>query len=188
MTLALRLTGEGAPVELWLLHLAAPRQAQRQAARDWLAAELTRRDPAMPPGWTETPKGLRMPQGACWNSSFSYCGPYILCGLSRLGMPGVDLAGAQAWPGDADVLALYCGPQAAAELAASPPGGRADAFARAWSALEARLKACRRGLEEYSPQREQHLAAARLTCQVRHQGLWAAAALCGGAPGAGQGA
>ncbi|MGB3433394.1 MAG: hypothetical protein WBB14_16045, partial [Achromobacter sp.] len=104
MTLALRLTGEGAPVELWLLHLAAPRQAQRQAARDWLAAELTRRDPAMPPGWTETPKGLRMPQGACWNSSFSYCGPYILCGLSRLGMPGVDLAGAQAWPGDADVL------------------------------------------------------------------------------------
>jgi len=188
MTPALRLTGEGAPVELWLLHLAAPRQAQRQAARDWLAAELTRRDPAMPPGWTETPTGPRMPPDARWNSSFSYCGPYILCGLSRLGMPGVDLTGAQAWPGDIDVLALYCGPQAAAELAASLPGGRADAFARAWSALEARLKACRRGLEEYSPQRERHLAAARLTCQVRHQGLWAAAALCGGAPGVGQGA
>lgn len=185
---ALRLTGEGAPVEMWLLSLAAARPAQRQAARDWLAAELARRDPATPPGWTETPKGPRMLPGARWHSSFSYCGPYILCGLSRQGVPGVDLTSAQAWPGDADVLALYGGPQAAAELAASPPGGRADAFARAWSVLEARLKACRRGLEEYSPQRERHLAAAQLTCQVRHQGLWAAAALCGSAPGAGQGA
>ena len=36
-----------------------------------------------------------MPAGARWNSSFSYCGPYILCGLSRLGLPGVDLTGAQ---------------------------------------------------------------------------------------------
>lgn len=185
---ALRLTGEGAPVEMWLLRVAVPRQEQRQAARDWLAAELARREPAMPPAWTETPKGPRMPQGACWNSSFSYYGPNILCGLSRLGMPGVDLTGAQAWPGDADVLGLYCGPEAAAELAASPPAARADAFARAWSALEARLKACRRGLEEYSPQREQYLAAARITSLVRHEGLWAAAALCGGAAGARQGA
>ncbi|MBO1013389.1 4'-phosphopantetheinyl transferase superfamily protein [Achromobacter sp. SD115] len=188
MTPALKLTGEGAPVEMWLLHLPAPWQAQRRAARDWLAAELARRDPATPPDWTETSKGPRMPRGARWHSSFSYCGPYILCGLSRQGVPGVDLTGAQVWPGDADVLALYCGPRAAAELAASPPSGRADVFARAWSALEARLKACRRGLEEYSPQRERHLASARLTCQIRHQGLWAAAALCGSAPGAGQGA
>ncbi|MDF8359327.1 4'-phosphopantetheinyl transferase superfamily protein [Achromobacter anxifer] len=188
VSLPLRLTGEGAPVELWLLRLPAPRQRQRQAARDWLAAELARRDPQAGPGWTETPKGPRMPEGACWHSSFSYCGPYILCGLSRQGMPGVDLTGAQAWPGDADVAALYCGPEAAAELAASPPAARADAFARAWSALEARLKACRRGLEEYSPQRERHLSAARVTCQIRHDGLWAAAALCGGASGAGQAA
>lgn len=188
MTEPFRLTGEGAPVELWLLSLPASRQRQRQAARDWLAAELARREPQAASGWTETPKGPRMPAGARWNSSFSYHGPYILCGLSRLGLPGVDLTGAQAWAGDADVLSLYCGPQAAAELAASPPAARADAFARAWSALEARLKACRRGLEEYSPERERRLAAARITCQLRHQGLWAAAALCGGASGASQGA
>lgn len=188
MTGPLRLTGEGAPVELWLLHLPASRPRQRQAARDWLAAELARRDPLAAPGWTETPKGPRMPAGARWNSSFSYYGPYILCGLSRLGLPGVDLTGAQSWTGDADVISLYCGPRAAAELAASRPAARADAFARAWSALEARLKACRRGLEEYSPERERHLAAARITCQLQHQGLWVAAALCGGASGASQGA
>lgn len=188
LTSPLKLTGEGAPVELWLLRLPASRQRQRQAARDWLAAELARRDPQAAPGWTETPKGPRMPADARWHSSFSYCGPYILCGLSRLGVPGVDLASAQAWPGDADVAGLYCGPEAAAELAASPPAARPDVFARAWSALEARLKACRRGLEEYSPQREQHLSGARITCLVRHDGLWAAAALCGGASGACQGA
>ncbi|MDR7944391.1 4'-phosphopantetheinyl transferase superfamily protein [Achromobacter aegrifaciens] len=188
MTGPRRLTEEGAPVELWLLHLPASRHRQREAARNWLATELARRDPQAAPGWTETSKGPQMPAGARWNSSFSYYGPYILCGLSRLGLPGVDLTGAQAWAGDADVIRLYCGPQAAAELAASPPAARADAFARAWSALEARLKACRRGLEEYSPERERHLAAARITCQLRHQGLWAAAALCGGASGASQGA
>ena len=116
-------------------------------------------------------------------------GGKVLVGTEMGNLYALDaLTGAQAWPGDADVAALYCGPEAAAELAASPPAARADAFARAWSALEARLKACRRGLEEYSPQRERHLSAARVTCQIRHDGLWAAAALCGGASGAGQAA
>ncbi|KGD85590.1 hypothetical protein JL37_29500 [Achromobacter sp. RTa] len=176
MSPALCLSGEGAAVELWLLRLAAARQRQRQAARDWLAAELVRRGAGA--SWAESAKGPRMPAGARWQSSFSYCGPYILCGLSRLGAPGVDLAGGESWPGDADVARLYCGPEVAAGLAASPPAERPDAFARAWSALEARLKACRRGLEEHSPERERHLAAARITCQVRHDGLWASAALC----------
>lgn len=178
---ALRLTGEGAPVELWLLHVAASRERQRLAARAWLAAERVRRGEAQA-GWIETPKGPAPAAGSRWNSSLSYCGPYILCGLSRLGMPGVDLAavdgGAGGGEGDIDVARLYCGPAAAARLAACEPAGRADAFARAWSALEARLKAGRRGLEEYTPVRECHLAAARLTSQVRHEGLWASAALC----------
>jgi len=178
---ALRLTGEGAPVEMWLLRLATGRDGQRQAARAWLAAELSRRSGAAA-RWTETPKGPAMEPGSAWNSSFSYCGPYILCGLSRLGAPGVDLAaadgGAGGGEGDIDVARLYCGPEVAARLAACAPAGRADAFAQAWSALEARLKACRRGLEEYTPVRERHLAAARLTGQVRHDGLWASAALC----------
>ncbi|MGE8639388.1 MAG: 4'-phosphopantetheinyl transferase superfamily protein [Achromobacter sp.] len=178
---ALRLTGEGAPVELWLLRLATGRDGQRQAARAWLAAELSRRSGAAA-GWTETPKGPAMAPGSPWNSSFSYCGPYILCGLSRLGVPGVDLAaaggGEGGGEGDIEVARLYCGPEVAARLAACAPAGRADAFARAWSALEARLKACRRGLEEYTPVREGHLAAARLTGQIRHDGLWASAALC----------
>ncbi|MBB1597065.1 4'-phosphopantetheinyl transferase superfamily protein [Achromobacter sp. UMC46] len=180
----LRLNEAGAPVELWLLHAAAGREGQRQAARDWLSAELLRRD-GTPPAWAETPKGPAMAPGARWNSSFSYCGPYILCGLSRLGMPGVDLAdgGAGGGEGDIDVARLYCGPEAAARLAACDPSARADAFARTWSALEARLKACRRGLEEYTPLRERHLAAARLTGQVRHDGLWASAALCPPAAG-----
>jgi len=182
---ALCLSGEGAAVELWLLRAAAARQRQRQAARDWLAAELARRGAGV--SWTESAKGPRMPAGARWQSSFSYCGPYILCGLSRLGVPGVDLAGGESWPGDADVARLYLGPAAAGGLAASPPAGRADAFARAWSALEARLKACRRGLEEYSPERERHLAAAGITCQVRHEGLWASAALRPDAADAGLG-
>lgn len=182
----LPLTGAGAPVELWLLRLAASRERQRLAARAWLAAELSRRGEPQPV-WAETPKGPASAPGSRWNSSFSYCGPYILCGLSRLGMPGVDLAaadgGAGGGEGDIDVARLYCGPQAAARLAACDPLGRADAFARAWSALEARLKACRRGLEEYTPLRERHLAAARLTAQVRHDGLWASAALCPPADG-----
>lgn len=180
-TPALRLTGEGAPVELWLLRLATGREGQRQAARAWLAAELSRRSGAAA-RWTETPKGPAMAPGSPWNSSFSYCGPYILCGLSCQGVPGVDLAaaggGAGGGEGDIDVARLYCGPEVAARLVACAPAGRADAFARAWSALEARLKACRRGLEEYTPVRERHLAAARLTGQVRHEGLWASAALC----------
>ncbi|SSW68152.1 hypothetical protein AGI3411_03480 [Achromobacter agilis] len=175
MSPALRLNGEGAPVELWLLRRAAARARQRQAARDWLAGELARR--GQEACWTESPKGPWMTAGARWRSSFSYCGPYILCGLSRLGVPGVDLAGGADGPGDADVVHLYCGPEAAAGLAACPAPDRADVFARAWSGLEARLKACRRGLEEYSPERERFLAAARITCQVRHDGLWASAAL-----------
>lgn len=187
MSAALPLTGEGAPVELWLLRLAASRERQRQAARAWLAAELLRREGAQA-AWVETSKGPARAPGSRWNSSFSYCGPYILCGLSCLGMPGVDLAasdgGAGGGAGDIDVARLYCGPEAAAELAACDPAGRADAFARVWSALEARLKACRRGLEEYAPVRERHLAASRLTCQVRHEGLWTSAALC---PAAGNG-
>jgi len=175
---ALCLSGEGAPVELWLLRLAAARPRQRQAAREWLAAELARRGAGARAGWTESSKGPRMARGAPWQSSFSYCGPYILCGLSRLGVPGVDLAGGAPWSDAAEVALLYCGPEAAAGLAACPPADRPDAFARAWSALEARLKACRRGLEEYCAERERHLAAARITCQVRHDGLWASAALC----------
>lgn len=186
VTPALRLTGEGAPVELWLLRLPTGRDGQRQAARAWLAAELSRRAGAAA-RWTETPKGLAMEPGSPWHSSFSYCGPYILCGLSGLGVPGVDLAaadgGAGGGEGDIDVARLYCGPEVAARLAACAPAGRPDAFARAWSALEARLKACRRGLEEYTPLRECHLAAARLTAQVRHDGLWASAALCPPADG-----
>ncbi|WMD23724.1 hypothetical protein RAS12_13855 [Achromobacter seleniivolatilans] len=183
----LRLTGEGAPVELWLMRLAAARGAQRQAAREWLAAELQRREPSLP-AWVETSKGPARPPGARWNSSFSYCGPYILCGLSQSGMPGVDLTTADTWEGADDVARLYGGPEAAKMVAGSPPSCRADIFAQMWGALEARLKACRRGLEEYSPQRDLHLAAAGLTCQVRHGRLWASSALCPDRGNAQQGA
>lgn len=65
----------------------------------------------------------------------------------------IDLAAPALPPEWRELAPLYLGPEAAAALQAAPAGSRASAFARVWTAHEARCKAEGRGLSEWDAAR-----------------------------------
>lgn len=167
--------GTGTAVELVLFRLPAPRPAQREAIRTWLADELRRRQGDWR-GWQETPQGPQALTGP-WQVSLSYCRDHVLCGLSDHGRPGVDLTAIEPFDGLTDVARLYLGPAVTAKLATQPLPQQADDFAKAWSALEARTKAGGAALTEWSPARAAGLGNTGHLWQGRVGKFWLASAL-----------
>ncbi len=170
------ISGAGEAVELWLGHIQQDRPAQRRQVRAWMTAELAGREPGREVVWQETPRGP-LPEGSSWRVSVSYSDAHVLCGLSWQGTPGVDLARIAAFPGLCDVAALYFDPKQAAKLTNLSPQEQTREFARAWSLLEARQKACGIGLQEYCATRDERLALAKMSSQLVQDGLWASAVL-----------
>jgi len=80
---------------------------------------------------------------------------------NRDGAIGIDLMRIAHVPDWQAVSRDYLGPAAATALAALPPLARAAAFARAWSAHEARLKCLGLGLTEWNDGLARRLAACR---------------------------
>jgi 4'-phosphopantetheinyl transferase len=83
--------------------------------------------------------------------SISHDEPLSLAAIHLHGAVGVDLMRVQAIPDWRAVARDYLGPQATALLEALPVADRAPAFARAWSAHEARLKCHGLQLAEWTP-------------------------------------
>jgi 4'-phosphopantetheinyl transferase len=80
-----------------------------------------------------------------------------LAAIAPQGPVGVDLLAVTAVPDADECLRLardYLGSHTAQALAALPATQRTMAFARAWTAQEARLKCMGLGLDEWSPENE----------------------------------
>jgi 4'-phosphopantetheinyl transferase len=83
--------------------------------------------------------------------SISHDEPLSLAAINLHGPVGVDLLRVQDIPDWRAVAHDYLGPRTAAWLGAQPAACRAAAFARAWSAHEARLKCLGLQLIEWTP-------------------------------------
>lgn len=90
-------------------------------------------------------------QGLSVSASLSYAGARALIGVCPGGRIGVDLVPIQVLPDMYGVARVYLGPAAEAALFNVDESRRAQAFAFAWAALEARGKCLGLGLEEWSP-------------------------------------
>jgi 4'-phosphopantetheinyl transferase len=84
--------------------------------------------------------------------SISHDDALSVAALRRGGAVGIDLMRVVEVPDCYDVARDYLGPGVAAALARLPLHARAEAFARAWSAHEARLKCLGLGLVEWDAQ------------------------------------
>lgn len=164
-TLFRLVSGAGDVVELWLVDIAQDRLEQRRQVRAWMKEVLARREPDLDLRWVETSRGP-VPEGSAWRVSVSYSGTHVLCGFSRQGTPGVDLTQIAAFPELGEVASLYFGLEQSASIKNLPPSEQERQFARAWSLLEARQKACGIGLQEYSATRDARLEPAEVCFQV----------------------
>jgi 4'-phosphopantetheinyl transferase len=95
--------------------------------------------------------------------SISHDEPLSLAAIHLHGPVGIDVARVQDIPDWRAVAHDYLGPHAARLLDAELPEHRAAAFARAWSAHEARLKCHRLQLAEWTPR----LADVLASCHCR---------------------
>lgn len=146
------------------------REAARRAIREAIAAELLQLS-GLPPQqiFLHTLRGkvpwaeLHFPDGPrrAW-LAISHDGALSVAAISLRGAVGIDVtevADAASFPDWEPVARDYLGPDAAAALAALAPDARAQAFARAWSEREARLKYLGRELVEWSADGDRALAA-----------------------------
>ena len=93
--------------------------------------------------------------------AISHDGSLSLAAISLRGPVGIDVTLVMDIPDWEPVARDYLGPAVTAALAALPAGARAQAFARAWSEREARLKYLGRELVEWSIEGDRPLAACR---------------------------
>lgn len=145
------------------------RDLARRAIREAIAAELAALS-GLPPQRIalHTPEGqvpyalLDTPAGQrrAW-IAISHDGALSLAAISLQGPVGIDVTVVMDIPDWEAVARDYLGPQVTAALAAMPAAGRAEAFARAWSEREARLKYLGRELIEWSEDGDRPLAACR---------------------------
>jgi 4'-phosphopantetheinyl transferase len=145
------------------------REAARLAIREAIAAELAAMS-GLPPQRIalHTPEGqvpyalLDTPAGQrhAW-IAISHDGALSLAAISLQGAVGIDVTLVMDIPDWEAVARDYLGPEVSAQLAALPAGARAQAFARAWSEREARLKYLGRELIEWSEDGDRELAACR---------------------------
>jgi 4'-phosphopantetheinyl transferase len=106
-------------------------------------------------------------QGQAPGVSISHDEPLSLAAINLHGPVGIDLMRVREIPDWRAVAHDYLGPHATALLDAILPARRADAFARAWSAHEARLKCHGLQLAEWTPR----LAAQLDGCHCRELAL-----------------
>jgi len=145
------------------------REAARRAIREAIVAELaTLSGLASQRIALHTPEGqvpyalLDTPSGRqrAW-IAISHDGALSLAAISLHGPVGIDVTLVMDIPDWEPVARDYLGPEVAAALAALPAAGRAEAFARAWSEREARLKYLGRELIEWSAAGDAELAGCR---------------------------
>jgi 4'-phosphopantetheinyl transferase len=99
--------------------------------------------------------------------AITHDGPLSLAAIRHAGPVGIDVMRVQELPDWRTVARDYLGPAATARIAAAAPTRQAAAFARAWTAHEARLKSLGLQLAEWTPQLESQLA----RCQCRELAL-----------------
>ncbi|MFC5549061.1 4'-phosphopantetheinyl transferase family protein [Massilia aerilata] len=145
------------------------REAARRAIREAIVAELAALgglaphrialhtpEGQLPYALLDTPLGQRR----AW-IAISHDGALSLAAISLQGPVGIDVTLVMDISDWAPVARDYLGPEVAAALAALPAAGRAEAFARAWSEREARLKYLGRELIEWSAEGDAGLAGCR---------------------------
>lgn len=145
------------------------REAARRAIREAIMAELAALS-GLPPQRIvlHTPEG-QVPyalldtasgQQRAW-VAISHDGALSLAAISLQAPVGIDVTLVMDIPDWEPVARDYLGPEVTAALAALPAPGRAEAFARAWSEREARLKYLGRELIEWSADGDAELAGCR---------------------------
>ena len=145
------------------------REAARHAIREAIVAELAQftklprerialhtPEGQVPYALLDTPEGQRRAHLA-----ISHDGALSLAAISLQGPVGIDVTLVMDIPDWEAVARDYLGPAVTADLAALPTDARAQAFARAWSEREARLKYLGRELVEWSEDGDRPLAACR---------------------------
>ncbi len=139
--------------------------ASHQAAivRQWLHTQVQPRSGGQ---LLETPTGPVFASGP-WQISLSYSTDYVVCALSKCAMLGTDITPIQSFAELTDVAQHYFSPAIAQALNQLPESEQALRFAKEWSELEARTKACKMGLREWSEGREQALQMAKTSYVVR---------------------
>lgn len=159
----------------------AAREHMRSAVRELLAVLLQQPAATLPlvaqPGQAlildlpGTPIGL----------SVSHASGFSVAAVHRHGTVGVDVMrigeGADSMPDWETVARDYLGAQAVARIHQVTPAQRACAFAREWTALEARLKCLGMGLTEWTPALQQRLATCTVTRLSVPDGLCGALAV-----------
>lgn len=143
------------------------REAARRAIREAIVAELAlltnlprqrialhTPEGQVPYALLDTAEGQRRAHLA-----ISHDGALSLAAISLQGPVGIDVTLVMDIPDWEAVAHDYLGPVVAADLAALPAGARTQAFARAWSEREARLKYLGRELVEWSEDGDRPLAA-----------------------------
>lgn len=91
--------------------------------------------------------------------AISHDGDISVATWSRGATVGIDVMAVGAFPDWHAVARDYLGPDTAAALAALPSSARPDAYARAWSEREARLKSHGLPMNEWSADNEARVAA-----------------------------
>ncbi len=142
------------------------RALARSALRDALSILLDRPPSDIPLiSVPAQPLRLDLP-GAYIGLSLSHEPGLSLAAINVRGAVGIDLMrlGETEIPApDREAVARdYLGPQAAAVIGALPAAAQAQAFARAWTRLEAGLKCLGMHLQEWSPELEQVLRRCQL--------------------------
>jgi len=141
---------------------ACARQRCREVLRQMLASPL-----ACPPEAIELIDEPGRPLGVTGHPaiglSLSHESGLSLVAVNFHGPVGIDLLKEEALAaGEAELTALgrdYLGPDTAAQLVSLPEDARRQAFAHAWTQLEARLKYLGLGLAEWTPAQGEALSA-----------------------------
>jgi phosphopantetheinyl transferase len=136
---------------------------QSSLVRQWLHTQVQPRSGGQ---LLETPTGPAFATGP-WKISLSYSNNYAVCALSKCAYLGVDITPIQYFAELLEVAQLYFSPAIAQTLSQLPESEQALRFAKEWSELEARSKACKMGLREWSEGREQALKIAKTSYVVR---------------------
>ncbi|MFZ3127806.1 MAG: 4'-phosphopantetheinyl transferase superfamily protein [Rhodoferax sp.] len=161
----------------------AAREHLRAALRDLLAA-LLQQPAATLPLVAQPGQALVLDlSGTSIGLSVSHAPGLSVAAVHRYGPVGVDVmrvGEGAGWMPDWEAVARdYLGPPAQARINQVTPAQRALAFAREWTALEARLKCLGMALTEWTPALQQRLATCTVTALDVPNGWWGTVAVPG---------
>jgi 4'-phosphopantetheinyl transferase len=147
-----------------LLALATPPTPLRDAAREAVRAALSELladflgcAPGAVPLRSEPGRPLKLEVPGAPGISVSHDAGISLIALDGSGTPGIDVMRLEDLPDWSEVARDYLGEAASRDIAARHPSERAQAFASAWTRMEARLKCLGLALAEWSPALQREL-------------------------------